>query len=83
MVAERYELSSNDEERLGELVEQLLFEIKLTVINQQIEELNTSLKEAQQNDDWERQKMLLDTLPLLMDSKREICKRLGNRIITD
>ena len=82
MVAERYELSSNDEERVGELVEQLLFEIKLTVINQQIEECNNALKQAQQEDDWERQKMLLDVLPKLQESKREICKRLGNRIIT-
>lgn len=82
MVSERYELSSHDEERLGELVEQLLYEIKLTRLNQQIEELNTSLKEAQQSDDWERQKMLLDLLPQMMDAKRELCQKLGNRIIT-
>jgi hypothetical protein len=48
----------------------------------QIEQVSTQLKEAQAANDWERQRTLLAYQPKLMEVKREICKRLGNRIIT-
>ena len=83
MIASPYRwVEAHDENRLGELVIQLLFEIKLTVIETQIEELNTGLKEAQQTGDWERMKTLLSYQPELLQRRNEISKQLGNRIIT-
>ena len=61
---------------------QLLYEIKLTIIEQQIEEMNKSLKEAQQTSDWERMRTLLTYQPQLLQRRNEISKLLGNRIIT-
>ena len=66
---------------LAEQVTRMLYEIKLTVINQQIEDLNRGLKEAMLTDDWERQKTLLSYQPQLMERRNEICHLLGNRII--
>ena len=76
------EVQEDEGQKLGELVTQLLYEIKLTVINHQIEELNLNLKDAMATDDWERQKTLLAYQPQLMARKNEICRLLGNRIIT-
>ncbi|MBO7457087.1 MAG: DNA primase [Paludibacteraceae bacterium] len=82
MIAERYQFASSDfEERLGELVTQLLFEIKLTVINMQIAELEQGLKEAQANNDIDRQLQILAHQPELIQARNEICKILGNRVI--
>lgn len=82
MIAERYQFASSDfEERLGELVTQLLFEIKLTVINMQIAELEQGLKEAQANNDIDRQLQILAHQPELIQARNEICKLLGNRVI--
>ncbi len=75
-------VEAHDENRLGELVMQLLYEIKLTIIEQQIEEMNKSLKEAQQTSDWERMRTLLTYQPQLLQRRNEISKLLGNRIIT-
>lgn len=82
MIAEKYQFASSDfEERLGELVTQLLFEIKLTVINMQIAELEQGLKEAQANNDIDRQLQILAHQPDLIQARNEICKFLGNRVI--
>ena len=83
MIADPYRwVESHDENRLGELVTQLLYEIKLTVIEQQVEELNAGLKEAQQNGDWDRMRTLLSYQPELLQRRNQISKLLGNRIIT-
>lgn len=83
MIADPYRwVESHDENRLGELVTQLLYEIKLTVIEQQVEDLNAGLKEAQQNNDWEQMRVLLSYQPELLQRRNEISRRLGNRIIT-
>ena len=83
MIASPYRwVEAHDENRLGELVIQLLYEIKLTVIEQQIEELNKGLKEAEQSSDWERMKVLLTYQPELLQRRNDISKLLGNRIIT-
>jgi len=82
MIAEKYQFATPDnEERMGELVTQLLYEIKLTVINQQIEELERNLKEAQRTGNWEYQVALLKHQPELLAQRNEICKLLGNRIL--
>ena len=83
MIADPYRwVENHDESRLGELVAQLLYEIKLTVIEQQVEELNAGLKEAQEQGNWDKMRMLLTYQPELLQRRNEISKRLGNRIIT-
>ncbi|MBR1878402.1 MAG: DNA primase [Paludibacteraceae bacterium] len=83
MIASPYRwVEAHDENRLGELVIQLLYEIKLTIIEQQVEEVNQGLKEAQQNGDWERMRTLLTYQPELLQRRNEISRLLGNRIIT-
>ena len=74
-------VQDNTDLHLGELVTQLLFEIKLTVINMQAEQLEADIKEAQAANDIERQLSLLSFQPKLLEQRNEICKRLGNRII--
>ena len=82
MIADKYRfVKAEGESRLGELVTQLLYEIKLTVINMQIEELEKGLKEAQASNNWERQMELLTHQPELLAQRNEICKLLGNRVI--
>ena len=83
MIAEKYQFVKPEQEvRLGELVTQLLFEIKLTVINMQIAQLEQDLKEAQTQGDLKRQFELLKTQPALIAGRNELCKILGNRIIS-
>lgn len=82
MIAEKYRVTDSDsEKRIGELVTRLLFEIKLTVINIQVEELEKNLKLAQTNNDWNTQMALLKHQPELLEARNEICKILGNRVI--
>ena len=82
MIADKYRFADSDnEERLGALVTQMLYEIKLTVCNMQIEQIEADLKAAQTDNDWERQKMLLAHQPKLLAYRNEICKLLGNRVI--
>ena len=82
MIAEKYRFATPDHEaHLGELVTQLLYEIKLTVINTQIAELEEGLKQAQEQGNWERQMELLAHQPELLAARNEICKILGNRVI--
>ena len=82
MIAEKYrDVTQDNEKRLGELVARLLFEIKLTVINMQVAQLEEDLKAAQAANDVEQQMKLLGRQPELLARRNEICKRLGNRVI--
>ena len=82
MIAEKYRFATMDgEARLGELVSQMLYEIKLTIINTQIEQLEADLKAAQESGDIERQFQLLAHQPELLKTRNEICKLLGNRVL--
>ena len=82
MISERDRFVQFDNEKhLGELVTRMLYEIKLTVINTQIEDLDAALKQAQAEKNWERQMQLLAHQPKLLAQRNEICKVLGNRVI--
>ena len=82
MIAEKYRFATSDNEgRLGALVTQLLYEIKLTVIKMQIEQLEADLKAAQEAQDWDKQMELLRYQPELLAQRNEICRILGNRVI--
>ena len=82
MIAERYQTNKKDTTQHGELVTQLLYEMKLTLTNEQIEQVAQQLQEAQTEGNWERVKQVLAYQSELLHIKNEICKHLGNRIIT-
>lgn len=69
-------------DNIGALVVQYLYEIKLTVINIQIDKVNKELKAAESGNDLERQNLLLSYQTQLINQRNLICKKLGNRIIT-
>lgn len=82
MIADKYRFApSKGEERIGELVTRLLYEIKLTVVNMQINELEQNLKAAQEAGDVAQQFALLKHQPELINMRNELCKVLGNRVI--
>ena len=82
MIAEKYRFAKPDkDERIGDLVARLLYEIKLTVINMQIDQLEQALKEAQEKGDIDTQMVLLQHHPKLLEVRNDICKQLGNRVI--
>ncbi len=82
MIAEKYQfVQQNNTLKMGELVARLLYEIKLTVVNMQIENQEEELKKAQANNDLDRQFDILRHQPELLNLRNEICKRLGNRVI--
>ena len=82
MITEKYQFTKPENDlQLGELVSRLLYEIKLTVVNMQIEQLDAELKEAQAAGNWEKQMQLLSHQPQLLHARNEICKVLGNRVI--
>lgn len=69
-------------QQLAQLVTQHLYEIKLTTIEMQIIEVGNKLKEAQEKGQWDVEMQLLSHQQQLIRNKNEICKILGNRIIT-
>ena len=69
-------------QQLAQLVTQHLYEIKLTTIEMQIIEVGDKLKEAQEKGQWDVEMQLLSHQQQLIRNKNEICKILGNRIIT-
>ena len=71
-----------DEDNLTELVPKLLLEIKYTIINQRIDNLEKALRDAQERNDWQLTAELLKGQPQLLEIKNIIGKQLGNRIIT-
>ena len=83
MIADKYQVTNVEQHiQIGELVTQLLYEIKLTVVNIQIAELEKDLQDAQQKGDLQRQFTILAHQPALLAQRNELCKRLGNRIIS-
>lgn len=71
-----------DEDKLAELVPQLLLELKFTIVNQRIEQLGKMIRQAEADNDFELLSQLLSTQPALLEIKNTICKQLGNRVIT-
>ncbi len=71
---------SSDEDELGELVPHLLYELKLALVNRQIDNLRLLLQHAQDNNDDETAFRLLRQQPVLEQIKRTLCLALGQRI---
>ncbi|MBR0295782.1 MAG: DNA primase [Paludibacteraceae bacterium] len=73
---------ATDEDKLPELVPQLLLELKFTIINQRIEQAAEMIRKAESDGDFELLRELLRTQTTLLDIKGQICKELGNRVVT-
>ena len=83
MIADKYQfVKPENDVKLGELVTQLLFEIKLTVVNMQIAKLEEDLKDAEAQGDVQRQFQLLRNQPALLQARNDLCKVLGNRVLS-
>ena len=73
------EVKQNDEtEHLDKLVSRLLLEIKLTVIEIRLDEVEQLLKT---DSDWEQKKAQLAVQSQLLEVRNIICRQLGNRVI--
>ncbi len=67
-------------DKLKGMVPQLIMEYKYTLINQRLDELEVSLKNAKDNIEYQLQ--LLQTQHALLEYKNNFAKLLGNRVIT-
>lgn len=68
-------------QQLPSTITTLLLELKLTIVNQRIDELEQQLAEAQRENDWEKMKPLLALQPQLLSVRNEYCRLLGNRVM--
>ena len=62
-------------QQLPSTITTLLLELKLTIVNQRIDELEQQLAEAQRENDWEKMKPLLALQPQLLGVRNEVPKR--------
>ena len=74
--------AQTDEDKLTELIPRLLLELKYTIITQRIDQLTDMIHEAEKKEDFDLLHQLLTMQPTLLEIKNEICKQLGNRVIT-
>lgn len=71
-----------DADHLPELLMRLILELKYTIVNQRIDQLEQMMKEADANGDHNLVMQLLASQPQLLSVKNAISKQLGNRVIT-
>lgn len=69
----------SEQDLLGELVPQLICELRLTMVNEQLTAVKKQMSEVPA-DDYEQSSQLLMQFNHLSNIKREICKFLGNRV---
>lgn len=72
-----------DADRLPDLVSRLLLELKYTVVNEHIDAMQNMLREAQESNNWELIRTILEQQPQLLAIRQQLCKALGNRVITN
>ena len=66
---------------LPELVQRLLLELKYTVVDERIDAMQVTLKEAQERGDWQVITAILEQQPQLLEIRQKLCRALGNRVI--
>lgn len=71
---------STEEDELENLVPHLLYELKLALVNKQLNALRSLLQHAQENNDEEMMLQLLQQQPLLEQVRRALCDALGHRV---
>ncbi len=73
---------NTEEEQLPTLIPRMLLELKYTILEQRIDEMERALREAERSGNWEMQRILLADQPKLLEIRNQICRQLGNRVIT-
>ena len=68
-------------QQLPATITTLLLELKLTIVNQRIDELEKQMAEAQRENDWDKLKPLMVLQPQLLSVRNEYCRLLGNRVM--
>ena len=75
------EVQLDETEILPELVQRLLLELKYTVVDERIDAMQVTLKEAQERGDWQLITAILEQQPQLLEIRQKLCRALGNRVI--
>ena len=70
-----------DVDILPEMVQRMLWELKLTIVNERIDSVQLMLQEAEARKDNELTRTILEQLPMLFEIRQQLCKALGNRVI--
>ncbi|MBQ2171444.1 MAG: DNA primase, partial [Paludibacteraceae bacterium] len=73
---------NTEEEQLPTIIPRMLLELKYTILEQRIDEMERALKEAERSGNWEMQRILLADQPKLLEIRNQICRQLCNRVIT-
>ena len=75
------EVQYDEADFLPELVQRLLLEIKYTVVNQRIDDMQELLNDAQKRGDEALITTILEQHPQLMKIRQQLCRALGNRVV--
>ncbi len=75
------EVQQDDIDVLPELVDRLLYELKDTIVNEALDYLQKNLKKAEENGNWEMQKILLEQQIQMQQIEMQISQALGNRTL--
>lgn len=78
----RFQTIEQESDRLDYNLPQMLYALKEAHIQQEIKDMQKLLKEAQAEGSMERIMELMKQLSLLNDIRRQLCKQLGERIVT-
>ena len=62
-------------------MQRLLLEIKYTVVNQRIDDMQELLNDAQKRGDEALITTILEQHPQLMKIRQQLCRALGNRVV--
>lgn len=73
--------ASDERAALPALVPRLLLELKYTIVNERLDNLQTLLKQAESSQDWELVRTVLQQQPGLIALRSQISRALGNRVI--
>ena len=78
----RYQIVVEDKDKLHYLIPQLLEELKWKIVKEELTELRSKLKVAEDNKDQAKLIHLLEEIKILQDLDKSLAKSLGKRIIT-
>ena len=76
------EVQQDETEILPELVQRLLYELKDTIVNETLDRLQKKLAQAEEEQNWDMQIVLLEQLNQLQPLVQQISQALGNRTLS-
>lgn len=76
------EVQQDETEILPELVQRLLYELKDTIVNETLDRLQKKLAQAEEEQNWDMQIVLLEQLTQLQPLVQQISQALGNRTLS-